>query len=441
MEVDMEATVSGFARFGFNKQIQEALNAAGMLQPTDIQQKTLPSSLSGQDILGIAQTGTGKTAAYLIPLIYHLKYNQTIGPRALILVPARELAIQVLDHFKALAQYTNLKAVALYGGIGPKLQKEQLAQPIDLLIATPGRLMELYHSGELTLKKLKHLVIDEADRMMDMGFMPQIRRLLEVIPVKRQNMLFSATFPENVAKLSEEFLEFPVRVEVSPQATVKESVYHALYIVPNFMTKLELTKHLISALGEDEAAMIFVRSKGIAKQVSDYLTQHTPVTVRALHGNIGQNTRLNVVKGLRDKTVKVAVATDVAARGHDINHIELVINFDVPLLYEDYVHRIGRTGRMHKKGTAYTFATDADLYHIAKIEQLIRHKIERLPMPEGVFVHPTSFEEKQNILRQIDAQRKKEDPSFKGAFHEKKVTMPIKKDSRRIKSKKPGHRS
>lgn len=437
----MDEEKNAFEQFGFNKYIMQALADSKMFEPTEIQAKSLPSALAGQDILGIAQTGTGKTAAYLLPIIYHLKYHQPPVPRALILVPTRELAVQVLQHFEALAKYTTLKAVALYGGLGPKTQKELLSQATDVIIATPGRLLELYREGYVILKKIKHWVLDEADRMMDMGFMPQIRSLLEILPVKRQNMLFSATFPDKVARLSEEFLEFPIRVEVSPQATVKDTLQHALYMVPNMRTKCEILLYLLKKLEEGQTALVFARSKKTANDVTQYLANEANFKVRALHGNLGQNTRLNVINELRSGMLQVVVATDVAARGLDIQNIELVINFDVPLMYEDYVHRIGRTGRMHKTGYAYTFATEADMLHIKKIENIIRQSIPIEPIPPEVTVHPTPFEERQMILKELDAQRKKADPNFKGAFHEKKAKNKPKShtsDTRKARSKKRG---
>lgn len=431
--------ISDFKNLGFNKQILNALEDSGFTNPTDIQLRSIPTILSGQDVLGIAQTGTGKTAAYLLPLIYTLKYAQNTTPRAIILVPTRELAVQVNAHFKALAKYTDLRVVLVFGGIGPKTQIEEIAKGTDLIIGTPGRLLDIYYSGTLILKQIKHLVLDEADRLMDMGFMPQIRKLLEVLPRKRQNLLFSATYPERVERLSEEFLEFPVKIEASPQATPKASVTQALYEVPNFETKVHLTRHLIEALEENEKAIIFVRSKVNAEKVLLALHQHKHKRSRTLHGNKGQHSRLNAIEQLRNGEIQVLIATDVAARGLDISMIQRVINFDVPLIYEDYVHRIGRTGRMHAVGSAFTMVTLPELFHIEKIEALIQQKIERRDLPPEVEPAETPFEEKQNMLREVDEQRKKMDPNFKGAFHAKKSQN--KPDPKKKAWKKPGKKT
>jgi ATP-dependent RNA helicase RhlE len=231
--------------FKLNKQLLDAVAEAGFQKPTEIQQKCFSLISGGQHVIGIAQTGTGKTAAYMLPLLMKLRYAQGTETRALILVPTKELVVQVVNQALALAKFTDLRIVGIYGGVGPKTQIEQINQGVDLLIATPGRFLEIYHRNEIPVKQIKTLVLDEADRMMDMGFMPQLRRTFEVIPSKRQNLLFSATFPEKVERLANEFLEFPARVEVSPQATVAKRVTQELYFVPNFITKINFLEHLL----------------------------------------------------------------------------------------------------------------------------------------------------------------------------------------------------
>ena len=235
-----------FEDFKLNRQLLNAVEDLQFDIPTPIQMQAIPLILAGHDVMGIAQTGTGKTAAYVLPLLMKVKYSQGHDPRALILAPTRELVLQIEDNIKALGKYTDLKVVALYGGIGPKTQIEQLGQGTDLVVATPGRLMDIYLAGELILKDIKTLVLDEADKMMDMGFMPQLRKILEVIPVKRQNLLFSATMPPKVVTLSEEFLEFPEVAEVAPQATAVETVRQELYEVPNLKTKINFLAYLLS---------------------------------------------------------------------------------------------------------------------------------------------------------------------------------------------------
>ncbi|MBX9852188.1 MAG: DEAD/DEAH box helicase [Cytophagaceae bacterium] len=414
-----------FDELKLNKQLLNAIADLGYSEPTEIQKKAIPQILGGHDIFGIAQTGTGKTAAYLLPILMKVKYAQGKNPRALILAPTRELAIQVNEQIKLLAKYTDLRHTAIYGGIGPKTQIEIVEQGIDILVATPGRLMDIYLAEKLILKDLKTLVLDEADKMMDMGFMPQIRKILEVIPRKRQNLLFSATMPDKVLTLSEEFLDFPLKIAVTPQASTRDSITQELYQVPNFKTKINLLQHFLDQ--EDSTrVMIFVRTKESADSIFKFIQRKIENEVRVIHGNKGQNARINSIEAFREGNVRILVATDVAARGIDINKVSHVINFDVPLVYEDYVHRIGRTGRANEIGKAITFATRPEMYHIDKIERIIKMKLPILDIPKEIKIEETSFEEKQLMDREIDFLRKKDDPTFKGAFHEKQ-NKPVKK--------------
>lgn len=410
-----------FDDLGLNRQLLNAVTEAGYTAPTDIQQQGIPLVLAGHDVLGIAQTGTGKTAAYVLPLLYKIKYAQGSQPRALVLAPTRELVIQIGAAVAELGRYTDLRAVVLYGGLGPKSQIEQLQAGCDLIVSTPGRFLDLYLRGEITTKDLKVMVLDEADKMMDMGFMPQIRRILEVIPRKRQNLLFSATFPEKVERLSHEFLDFPTRIEITPQATTAATVSQWQYEMPNLATKLELLAHLL-ARPEAEKVLVFVRSREVADRIYKFIARKVvpEEQVRVIHANKGQNTRINSLEAFRQQGVRVLVATDVAARGLDVPQVSHVINFDVPLVYEDYVHRIGRTGRAFHTGEAHTFVTPAEQHHIGQIEALIGQAIPAAPLPAGVAVSETPFAERQGQLRELDAQRRRADPSFQGAFHEKK---------------------
>ena len=429
-----------FEDLKITRQFLNALEDAGFNTPTPIQVKGIPAVRSGQDVIGIAQTGTGKTAAYILPLAQIIKYAQGDAPRCLILVPTKELVIQVQRQTEELIKYTDLRTVALYGGIGPKAQETQISEGCDIIIATPGRFFDIYGSGVLVTKKIKYLVLDEADRMMDMGFMRQIRAIQEVIPQKRQNLLFSATFPERVEKLSEDFVLFPIKIEITPQATPVETVAQYVYESPNFLSKLDLLFHLLETeITEYDRVIIFVRTKNMADNIGKFLQRKATGEVRTIHSNKGQNSRINALDDFGAGEVRVLVSTDVAARGIDIPDVSHVINFSVPRDYHDYVHRIGRTGRVFKTGVALSFMDRAEVYHIAKIEALIEQKITRLKVPEELDVLKTPMEEFQEQAREVDAQKRRENPDYKGAFHKKKERPWMK--TAKHKGKREGGRS
>jgi len=413
--------IESFEDFKINRQLLNAISDLSFTKPTEIQKKAIPQILNGHDLIGIAQTGTGKTASYVIPLLMKLKYAQESGPRGLILVPTRELALQVLDTLNDHARYTDLRSVALYGGLGIKKQVEELEKGVDIIIGTPGRFFELYSKRFIAPKNIQVFVIDEADKMMDMGFLPQIRKILEVIPSKkRQNLLFSATMPEKVEKLTEEFLEFPVKVEITPQATTAQTVEQKLYLVPNLRTKIELLQYLLADQETFRRVLIFTRTKKNADNVYKFLQRKIDKDVRVIHGNKGQNSRINAMNSFKNGDLRILVSTDVSARGIDVSAVSHVINFDVPIIYEDYVHRIGRTGRAELEGHSITFATPAEEYHITKIEKLIGQKIPLEHLPLELTIFTTKKWEKIEMAREVDRQRKIEDPNFKGAFHDKK---------------------
>ncbi|MDG1261480.1 MAG: DEAD/DEAH box helicase [Flavobacteriales bacterium] len=420
-----------FEDLKITRQFINALDDAGISMPTDIQQKAIPPIRSGQDVIGIAQTGTGKTAAYLLPLLLQLKYAQGDTPRCLILVPTKELVIQVVKHTQMFAKYTDLRCIGVYGGIGPKAQIESIAQGVDIVVATPGRFLEIYSRGGVGVKKLKHLVLDEADRMMDMGFMPQLRDLFEVIPSKRQNLLFSATFPHRVEGLSEEFLLWPTRVEVTPESTPVETVDQCYYKAPNFKTKLNLLIHLLQDTERLFRVIIFAHTKTYAESIGRYLARLDLGEVRVIHSNKGQNSRINAMEDFGEGGVRILVSTDVSSRGIDIPEVSHVINFSVPRDYLDYVHRIGRTGRAFRAGEAITFVDHTEVYHLSRIEEIIQMKVPEIPFPEEVEVEESGKGEKQDQAREIDKQKRRADPDYKGAFHEKK-----KKTGRKHVSKK-----
>ncbi|ASU35370.1 DEAD/DEAH box helicase [Mucilaginibacter xinganensis] len=425
-----------FEDFKFNRQILNAIADAGYTEATPIQEKAMPPIMNGQDVMGIAQTGTGKTAAYVLPIVMKLKYAQGDHARALIVSPTRELAMQIEENVKTFAANTDLRVVVLYGGLGPKTQIEQIGKGVDIIVTTPGRFMDLYLAGHIVTKTLQVLVLDEADKMMDMGFMPQINRILEVVPVKRQNLLFSATMSDKIHELSNNFLEFPTIIEVTPQATPAQTVNQHLYFVPNVKTKINLLKKLLDVEDDIKKLIIFCKTRLAAEDVYKFLIRKFgEKEVKVLHANKGQNTRINAINAFKADEVKILVATDVASRGIDVSDVSHVINFDVPVVIEDYVHRIGRTGRAYQSGEAITFCSPHEEYYIRKIEKLIKQQIPVTDIPADVFIEVTPYEEKQDQAREVDMQKKKEDPDFKGAFHEKKTLSQHKKfDAARAKA-------
>ena len=422
--------MSTFEDLKITRQFLTAIDEAGYTTPTEIQIKAIPRIMAGQDVIGIAQTGTGKTAAYLLPLMQTLKYAQGSEARCLILVPTKELVVQVERSLAALALNTDLRWVALFGGIGPKAQIEKLQSGVDLIVATPGRFLELYAKGEIAVKKIKHIVLDECDRMMDMGFWPQLRDVQEKIPHKKQQLLFSATFPEKVERLADNFLLFPTRIEVTPQATPASTVEQLLYTADNFRTKLSLLEHLLRE-ESFRRVMVFVSTKEVASNIFKYFERKPIGEMRLLHSNKAQNARMNAIDDFKSGDVRLLISTDVSARGIDVFEVSHVINFNIPTHYEDYVHRIGRTGRAFKTGVAISFMDQSEAYHVKKIQQLIKQTIARLPLPEGVEEFETPKPEFQLQMREIDRQKRLENPEYKGAFHEKKF-----KPSEKSKSKK-----
>jgi ATP-dependent RNA helicase RhlE len=418
---------SNFDKFGIGKSILKALDEIGFHDPTPVQELAIPVIKSGQDILGIAQTGTGKTAAYLIPVLMKLVKAEGDDPRALVLVPTRELAIQVGEDIKELSQFTNIRSAAVFGGIGWTKHAELVEPGVDIVVATPGRLWDLYKVGAIRFKKIRTLVIDEADRMMDMGFMPQLNQLFEVIPPKRQNLLFSATFSDKIELISNEFLTFPARVEVAPSATTADKVEQYFYRLPNFRSKLNLINFRFANKEDFKRVIVFCATKENAELVFKVLDRKVEGEIRILHSNKAQNTRINAIQAFKEGNVRVLISTDVSARGIDVSQISHVINFDLPTNYEDYVHRIGRTARAHHAGVAISFLKPDEEFHLENIEELIRMEIPELPIPDEVEIVDSSKGEMQEIARELDRQKKLADTEFKGGFHDKKAREKKKK--------------
>ena len=414
------ATASSFLTLQLSKRLLQALQEQGYTTPTPIQQKAIPLILQGRDVLGIAQTGTGKTMAYLLPLLTRLKHAKGTHPRVLVLATSKELVIQIAHELAALAKYTDLRYACLYGGIGPTQQIEAVKQGIDLLIATPGRLLDFCHRSVLYLQTVKHVVLDEADKLLDRGFLPQLRDILMLLPAKKQHLLFSATMATQGLKHAEDFLDWPAKVIITPSTTPLASVAQKRYQVPNIATKAQLLILLLADTATFHKVIVFAHTRRTAENIAHFLQRKVTGDIRVIHASKGQNTRINTLNAFKAGNVRILVATDVAARGIDINKVSHVINFEVPTSLAAYVHRIGRTGRATHIGQAITFSNKAEEYYIQQIERLTRQKIPVIPLPTELVEKPTSWEEKQAMARVIDWQRQKEDPNYQGAFHKKK---------------------
>ena len=421
-----------FCDLKVTRQYLDALEDMGIFEPTEIQSKAIPRIRAGQDVIGIAQTGTGKTLAFLLPLMAMLSHAQGQGPRCVILTPAKELALQIAEVAKRLAARTDLRVEVVYGGVGHRAQQARLEEGCDLVVATPGRFMELYLRQAFQPGSIAHLVLDEADRMMDLGFMPQLRKLLEILPTKRQNLLFSATYPPKTEAMAGEFLLWPTRVEASPQSTPVETVIQSGYRADNFGTKLNLLSSLLNALPEETQALLFVREKDQAERIGQRIAQAVSPSVRTLHANKGQNSRIHAMDQFKEGELRFLVATDVASRGIDVPQLDLVINVTVPRDPHDYIHRIGRTGRAKREGRAITIIDPSERAALQRIEGLLGTTLSIAPLPEDITVESTPKWEAQAMARAVDREKRKADPNFKGAFHEKKR----KPSSSRTKGKK-----
>ena len=409
-----------FSDLKVTRQYLDALEDMGIFEPTEIQSKAIPRIRAGQDVIGIAQTGTGKTLAFLLPLMAMLSHAQGQGPRCVILTPAKELALQIAEVAKRLAARTDLRVEVVYGGVGHRAQQARLEEGCDLVVATPGRFMELYLRQAFQTGSIAHLVLDEADRMMDLGFMPQLRKLLEILPTKRQNLLFSATYPPKTEAMAGEFLLWPTRVEASPQSTPVETVIQSGYRADNFGTKLNLLSSLLIALPEETQALLFVREKDQAERIGQRIAQAVSPSVRTLHANKGQNSRIHAMDQFKEGELRFLVATDVASRGIDVPQLDLVINVTVPRDPHDYIHRIGRTGRAKREGRAITMIDPSERAALQRIEGLLGTTLSIAPLPEDITVESTPKWEAQAMARAVDREKRKADPNFKGAFHEKK---------------------
>ena len=367
--------VSGFNQFGLHTDLLKALNELSFQKPTQIQQDSIPHAMQGKDLLACAMTGSGKTAAFLLPVLERLRDKPRGGTRALIITPTRELAAQIVEHFAGLAKFTKLRAAAVYGGVGMKPQEDALRRGVDVVVATPGRLLDHMRQGNGDFSKLEVLVLDEADRMLDMGFLPDIKRIMQVLPkTERQTLLFSATMPAPIAELTREILKNPVQINVKRQSTPAKGITQALYPV-NGALKADL---LIELLRRKDIgnAIVFTRTKHRANRLFEKL-QRAGISAERIHGNRSQAQRTAALAGFKEGKYRVLVATDIVARGIDVTLLDHVINFDVPHTPEDYIHRIGRTARAEATGDAFTFVSHEEEKDVKDIEKVLGKKIER----------------------------------------------------------------
>ena len=356
--------------------ILKALEDEGYTTPTPIQAESIPHMLEKRDILGCAQTGTGKTAAFAIPIIQLLSAHPINEKkrkiRSLILTPTRELAIQIDESFKAYGKYAKLITTVIFGGVGQKPQTDKLNQGVDILIATPGRLLDLINQGFIQLNAIEIFVLDEADRMLDMGFVHDVKKLIKLLPERRQSLFFSATMPNEIIKLADTILSNPVKVEVTPISSTAETVKQFIYFV-NKKNKNELLRDILKNK-DIKTVLVFTRTKHGADKVVKYLQKYE-ITSEAIHGNKAQTARQRALTNFKNHTTRVLVATDIAARGIDVDDLEYVINYDIPNESETYVHRIGRTGRAGASGTAFSFCDTEEKAFLKDIEKLISQKI------------------------------------------------------------------
>lgn len=355
--------------------ILHALDTEGYQSPTPIQQQAIPVLLQEKDLLGTAQTGTGKTAAFAIPILQllHQRSNRSKNIKALILTPTRELAIQIEESFKAYGRNLPLKTTVIFGGVKQGSQEKNIKRGTDILVATPGRLLDFIGQGIISLKNLEIFVLDEADRMLDMGFVHDVKRIIKYLPEKRQTLFFSATFPDEIQSLANSILKNPVRVSVAPVSTTAETIQQSVYFVEK-ENKIDLLTHLLKEKIEAQSVLVFARTKHGADKIARKL-HAAKISAEAIHGNKSQNQRQNALTNFKTGKTRVLVATDIAARGIDIDELKYVVNFELSDVSETYVHRIGRTGRAGADGRSISFVDGLDLINLKNTEKLIGKKI------------------------------------------------------------------
>ena len=408
-----------FEQFNLPKSLQKALDELGFRQPTPIQEKSFNVILSGKDVMGIAQTGTGKTFAYLLPLLKQWKFQPTDAPRVVILVPTRELVVQVVEEVEKLTQYMSIRVLGIYGGVNINTQRKAVYDGVDILVGTPGRTMDLALDNVLQFDCLQKLVIDEFDEILNLGFRTQLTAILAMMKEKRQNILFSATMTEEVDEILDDYFNFPEEVSLAPSGTPLEKIKQQAYATPNFLTKLNIVKNLLTNDATTSRVLFFVNNKRLADFVLEHLEEDFPEQFGVIHSNKTQNYRLNTMQLFQDGELRGLVTTDVMARGLDITDITHVFNLQLPEIPEQYIHRIGRTGRADKEGCAVSFISPKEEEMQLEIEELMDFEIPMLEIPSKVKIAEQRLEFEKDRVK-MKTNKRKIDTERGEAFHEKK---------------------
>ncbi|MFC4722073.1 DEAD/DEAH box helicase [Geojedonia litorea] len=409
-----------FQDLNLNTPLYNAIDDLGFTHPTPIQEQAFGVVASGKDVVGIAQTGTGKTFAYMLPILRNLKFSTQENPRVLVLVPTRELVVQVVEEIEKLAKYINVRVLGVYGGTNINTQKQDVAQGQDIIVATPGRLYDLAVSHVLKLKSIQKVVIDEVDVMLDLGFRHQLLNIFDILPERRQNIMFSATMTEDVDALINDFFIAPQKITIAVSGTPLENIAQERYEVPNFYTKVNLLNYLLSDTDHFSKVLIFVAYKKMADRLFDQLEELFHGECCVIHSNKTQNYRLRSIENFESGQHRILIATDVMARGLDIDNVSHVINFDTPNYPENYMHRIGRTGRAEKKGQAITFSTASELEAFQTIETYMNINVMLQAFPEDVAISTELIEEERPQVLEPNNPHKRKKDAIGPAFHEKK---------------------
>jgi len=410
-----------FQKFGLRKQLFNAIEDLGFVTPTPIQDQAFSVILSGKDILGIAQTGTGKTLGYMMPLLDELKFSKQLNPRILILVPTRELVIQVQQEIDNFAKYLSIRTIGIYGGVNIKRQSKELLEGSDIVVATPGRLYDLILNNSLAVKGIKKLVIDEVDVILDLGFKRQISNIFELLPQKRQNIMFSATITEYIDELIDEFFISPVKISIALSGTPLDNISQQCYKAANFNTKVNLLENLLQDKDQFKKVLVFVSNKKMADKLFESIEPKFGNESCIIHSNKSQNYRIRSIENFDSGLYRILVSTDIMSRGLDLDNITHVINFDTPEFPENYMHRIGRTGRAEREGKSLLFYTDKEKKFKNEIEDLMSLTIPILEIPDEVEISKDLIEEEKSDGKL----RKNENRNIKkielvAGFHEKK---------------------